>query len=537
MKLRRALWTLPPLMCLGACGAVGPDYHLPKQALINQPLASRTLVEKDDDPHAQQGIGEAATDAPVPSQWWRLYDDPVLNGLIQQALISNTDLRVAAGNLARSNAILGVAEAQGGLSGNVSMAVKRAQESAESYLETAKLPVMNEGDLGLAVSYQFDLFGTLKRGVEAAGANMEAVRAAGDVARITVVANVARAYVENCDASEEEEIALRSLALQQRSTDLAKRLRDVGRGAQPNVTRSVTQVETIRAQLPQFAARRRIAHYELAALLAVDPDQLPKAIDACHRAPRIASPLPVGNGAALLRRRPDVREAERRLASATAEIGVAVGALYPNVSFGVSAGTSGIAGDLFQPATNRWGFGPLISWTIPANGTRSRIREAHIGADIALAQFDGVVLNALRETQSRLATYAGDLGRMDALHDAQRSAQQSADQTHRFYLAGRESFLDDLDAQRTLTSVNAQVSEAEGKVAQDQINVFLALGGGWEMPAGSGKTAASSVVPGAAAPDADSSSDVATTAVSMPEGTASALPANDATDNHQPAAK
>ena len=469
---------------LGAC-TVGPTYKAPPpQALINQPLADRPLVEKDDGNSGdtgRKGISESATNAPVPAQWWHLYDDPVLNKLIEQALVSNTDLRIAAANLARANAVLGVAQAQGGFSGTTSATVKRAQESAESYLLTSKLPVANEGDFGLNVSYQFDLFGVLKRGVQAAGADLDAERAAGDVARITVVANVVRAYVDNCSAAEEEDIAQQSLSLQAQTTQLAARLRDAGRGAQQNVTSSVTQTETVRAQLPGFAARRRIAHYQLAALLARDPDSLPRAIDSCRRTPRILTPLPVGNGAALLRRRPDVREAERRLAAATARIGVAVGELYPNVTFGASVGSSGIARDLFGPATNRWGFGPLVSWTIPANGARARIRDAQAGSEVALAQFDGVVLNALRETQSRLASYAGDLGQMDALHDAQRSARESADQTHRLYQIGRESFLSDLDATRTLTSVNAQVAAVEGKVAQDQINVFLALGGGWEQ--------------------------------------------------------
>jgi outer membrane protein TolC len=129
------------------------------------------------------------------------------------------------------------------------------------------------------------------------------------------------------------------------------------------------------------------------------------------------------------------------------------------------------------------------------NGARGRIREARYGADAALAQFDGVVLKALRETQTSLATYAADYARAEALRAAQKSAAESADQTHRFFLAGRESFIADLDATRTLTSTNSQLAAAEGQVAIDQVNLFLALGGGWEMsgasavPAGTGANA------------------------------------------------
>jgi outer membrane protein TolC len=175
-----------------------------------------------------------------------------------------------------------------------------------------------------------------------------------------------------------------------------------------------------------------------------------------------------------------VRQAERQLASSTAKIGVATAALYPSVAIGASVGSVGIAEDLLGATTNRWAFGPLISWSFPVNGQRARIVQAEASTSGALAHFDGVVLNALRETQSSLATYAGDTTRADALRTAYQSAVESADETHRLYSAGRESFVADLDATRTLTGVAAQVAAAEAQVAQDQVNLFLALGGGWE---------------------------------------------------------
>jgi outer membrane protein TolC len=122
----------------------------------------------------------------------------------------------------------------------------------------------------------------------------------------------------------------------------------------------------------------------------------------------------------------------------------------------------------------------LISWNFPVNGARGRVLETRYGAQAALAHFDGVVLNALRETQTSLATYSADYARADALRAAQKSAAESADETHRFYVAGRESFIADLDATRTLTTTDAQLAAAIGQVAIDQVNLFLALGGGWE---------------------------------------------------------
>ncbi|WP_025602722.1 efflux transporter outer membrane subunit [Burkholderia sp. WSM2230] len=468
----RALALLPLAVLLNGCMNVGPNYSLPKDALVNAPLANAPIEGAD---------AALISRADVPAVWWKLYDDPVLNSLVDEALQSNTDLRVAAANLARSREALGVAQAQGGFSGKASAAFQRAQESAEQYLLTEKLPVANEGDVGISVAYEIDLFGKLRRGVEAAQADTEAVRAAGDLARITVVADVVRAYVEQCSAAEELKIAQQSLALQRQRVDVSRRLRDAGRGNQTEVTRGQTQVDTLSADIPRYGARRKIAQYRLAALLARAPSDLPPAVLACEKLPQIRQPIPVGDGAALLKRRPDVREAERQLAASTARIGVATGALYPTVSIGASAGLTGVLEDLGTSPTARWGFGPLISWTFPANGARGRVREAQASSQVALARFDGVVLTALRETETSLATYASDYARAESLRAALKSAAQSADETHRLYRAGRESFISDLDATRTLTSTRSQVAAAEGQVAIDQVNLFLALGGGWQQ--------------------------------------------------------
>ncbi|MFL9966646.1 efflux transporter outer membrane subunit [Paraburkholderia sediminicola] len=497
MKLSRTLPFLPllPLLplavALDGCMNVGPNYSLPQQALVNAPLANAPI----------EGADPALTSTGnVPAVWWKLYDDPVLNGLVDEALQSNSDLRVAAANLARSREALGVAQAQGGFSGKASATVERAQESAEQFLLTEKIPVVNEGDIGISIAYEIDLFGKLRRGVEAAQADTESVEAAGDLARITVVADVVRSYVEQCSAAEELRIAQQSLALQKQRVDVSRRLRDAGRGNQTDVTRGQTQVDTLSADIPRYTARRKIAQYRLAALLARAPSDLPPAVLACDRLPQIRQPIPVGDGAALLKRRPDVREAERQLAASTARIGVATGALYPTVSIGASAGLTGILEDLGTPATQRWGFGPLISWTFPANGARGRVREAQASSQVALAKFDGVVLTALRETETNLATYASDFARADSLRAALKSATESADETHRLYRAGRESFISDLDATRTLTSTKSQVAAAEGQVAIDQVNLFLALGGGWETDAHSAPGTVGAAAPHAAAP-------------------------------------
>ncbi|NUT74952.1 efflux transporter outer membrane subunit [Pseudomonas sp. C1C7] len=464
-------------LLLSACSMVGPDYHLPPEAAVQ-----RADLQGELDVN-----GKPVVSAPVPENWWRLYRDPRLDQLVQQALASNTDLRVAAASLLRARAQVDEAEAAGGWSGGVKMGAQRLQESGEAFLLPEKVPVANIGDIGISASYQFDLWGTLKRGIEAAKANADATQAAADTARITLVADVVRAYTQVCAANEEREIAQHSLDLQSQSTSLIQRLRDAGRGDETQVTRSQTQFKSLRADMPRYEAARQAGLFRLSMLLAKPVDQLPAGTAACAELPKIAQRVPVGDGASLLKRRPDIRQAERRLAAATANIGVATGELYPDVRFGATIGTVGILENLGEPSTNRWGFGPSLTWNVPTNGARARIREAEAVTQATLAHFDGVVLNAIRETQTSLAQYSALLQRRDALADAEQSAKLAADQTHRFFQAGRESFLADLQATRTYTDVTAQLAAANTQVALSQIDLFLALGGGWE----SGRTQAS----------------------------------------------
>ncbi|UII71735.1 efflux transporter outer membrane subunit [Pseudomonas sp. HN11] len=455
---------------LSACQAVGPDYSLPDKAAVNRGDLQGKIA----------GEGNDVVSAPVPADWWRLYKDPRLDELVRQAMASNTDLRVAAANLQRSRYQVQQAESAGGWSAGAKAEAQRLQESGEAFLLADKVPVANIGSVGISTSYQFDLFGTLQRGIESAQASADAAQAAADIARITLVADVVRSYTQVCAANEEKAIAQHSLDLQAEGTRLTQRLRDAGRGDETQVTRSQTQFKSLRADMPRYDAARQAGLFRLSMLLAKPVDQLPTGTSSCAELPHIAQLLPVGDGAALLKRRPDVRQAERQLAAATARIGVATGALYPDISIGATVGTVGILDNLGEPATNRWGFGPLISWTVPTNGARARIHEAEAATQGALAHFDGVVLNAIRETQTGLAQYTALLQRREALAEAEASSQEAAEQTHRFYQAGRASFLADLQATGTHTSMRAQLAAANTQVAMSQIDLFLALGGGWE---------------------------------------------------------
>jgi NodT family efflux transporter outer membrane factor (OMF) lipoprotein len=471
MSPLRVLAVTASLAALAACTTVGPDYKVPEAAKLNAPTAQGAFIESKT---------SAVSQAPVPEGWWKLYDDPVLDGLVLEALTANTDLRIAAANLARAHAVSAEADDAGGFSVGASAAAMHARESGEQFLLPEPLPVENLADVGVKVSYQVDLVGRIRRAAEAAHADADASQAALDLARVSVAADVARAYVEACASGHELAVAQRSLDLQIRSLAVTRKLVAAGRGTSLDTTRARAQLDLSRAALPTFESRRRAALYRLASLTGKTPAQFPKAVEACVAPPRLSQPLPVGDGAALLKRRPDVRQAERGLAGAMARIGVATAALYPSVSFGLGAGSTGLLADIGQPAANRWNLSSLISWTLPGEGEHARIRGAEAGADAALARFDGVVLNALRETETSLAVYAHELDRNAALKSARDEAATAEGQAQTLYRAGKSPYLTGLDAQRTLATSEAALAASDGALAADQVNLFLALGGGWE---------------------------------------------------------
>ncbi|MGO4326544.1 efflux transporter outer membrane subunit [Cupriavidus sp. 2TAF22] len=455
---------------LYAC-AVGPDYRVPDQAAVKAVQANGPLFGTSD---------PAISVAPLPDDWWRLYDDPKLDGLVQKALAANTDLRVASANLRRAIANYHEVEAENLVQGGISASVQRAQLSGESVLIKEKVPVFNLGDYGLSVSYLVDFFGKLARADESALASAQASQAALDAARVSVVAQTVRAYVEGCAATHELEVAQRQLALQERGAEVVRRLVAAGRSQPSDASQAQGEAEGLRAALPHFRAEQAAAAYRLSVMLGQPPGADSGAQAACREEPRPRQAIPVGDGAALLRRRPDVRQAERELASATARIGVATADLYPSIRIGASVGATGLLADLGTGPTAHWGFGPLITWNFPTNGVRPRIHGMEAGADAALARFDGVVLKALEETQTALASYTNELERNQGLRKARDAASVVAREHRQLYAGGRQPYLASLDADRALARAEAALAASDAKVATDQVNLFQALGGGWQ---------------------------------------------------------
>ncbi|WP_150293137.1 efflux transporter outer membrane subunit [Sphingobium estronivorans] len=468
--VRRPLF-LSLLSLLTGCATVGPDYRLPETASVNAPGAQGNFLSG----------GTVAKADPLPDHWWKLYDDPLLDGLIEKALAANTDLRVAEANLQRSLALLDARGASREVQGSLSAETSYAQRSAEAELQHVQPPTRPIYNAGIAVSYDLDLFGGLRRGIEAAGADTEAAVAARDLVRVNVAAETARAYADACNSGFQIDVLSRSIALQEKGLRLTDVLIRYGRAAAYERDRRQAALESSKARLPRLAARQRNAAFRIAALQGQTPDRADDGLLKCRHPLALTQILPVGDGRALLKRRPDIRMAERRLAGSTARIGVETAALYPDIRLGASAGSTGAAADFLSPLTNRFGFGPLIGWTLNRHAARARIAAAQAQGSADLAAFDGVVVKALREVEMALNGYAAGMDQQRILEQARTDAERVAQRTMQLRRGGKIAEFPALEAERDLVAADQALAESRAATNEDQIALFLALGGGWTV--------------------------------------------------------
>lgn len=453
-----------------AC-TVGPDYRRPAQASTAA------------GPFVDPGTTKVSI-APAEGQWWRLFQDPALDRLVAEALAYNTDVRVAAANLRRARALL--AEARSNLlpGAEANATVRRERSGANSGPSGQNIPstTSNFYSVGIDAGYQVDLWGGIARSIEAARGDVGAAQAELDAARITVAAETARSYALACGFAAQAAVARETANLQQRTLELTQRLLSAGRGTQRDVDQAVVLTESARAQVPQLEAERRAALYALAALTGRTPAELDQESARCTVPPNVAQLIPVGDGAALLARRPDVRRAERQLAADTARVGVAVAELYPSITLlgSISLGARRL-GDLADSDSLNFSLGPLISWNIANIATgRTRVRQSEASAEASLAAFDGTVLTALKEVEQALARYAGEIERNVALRRAEGAASNAARIAELRFETGRDSFLQRLDAERDRAAARAALAQSNAALAEAQVALFNALGGGWE---------------------------------------------------------
>ena len=464
MTLKSLTLMMASTLVLTACATTSPDLS---DSTLDGRLGGELVSASDAGPFTQ-----AQPDA----MWWRLYDSSALDGLIADALENNNSLAQAEASLAQVRASLGEAR---------SARLPSTELSAQGgYVEQPLSQGGYDGEqygAGFSTSWQVDLFGRVRNAIRAARQDVVAAEAAHDAAAILVAGETARAWADYCAGTRLVSVGENNVALAEQSLDLTERLYDAGRGLRLDVVQAQSRLETSRAELPSLRASRDSAVFRLATLTGRTPAEMRAVIPACEAAPRLEGAIAIGDVSSLLARRPDVREAEARLAAASARVGVSVAQLYPSVTLGGSiTSTAFDLGDVGDEDSLSISLGPLISWSFPnQSAARARMRQAEAGAQFALAGFDQTVLEALQETETALTVFAAERQRRQSLEVARDAAAEAARLARIRYQAGSESYIAVLDAERTLANAETALASSDAAAASSEVDVFMALGGRW----------------------------------------------------------
>lgn len=463
MKLLKHLTPSLLALALAAC-AVGPDYKTPDTAPAK----------------LDSGLEAKAFDrSRFESVWWKQFDDPVLNQLVQASLDGNRDLRVA---FARLKAARSIREDVS----NDQIPVVTSRASSD--LGKGQVPGQTERrvnseryDLGLDMAWELDLFGRIQRQIEASEAQEAAAEADLQQLQVSLIAELVDAYGQLRGAQLREQIAVANLKTQQQSQDITVTLRDTGVGNELDVVRADARLAGVEATVPQLQAAQVRAKNRIATLLGQRPDAL--SVDLAPKAlPAIAKALPVGDPGELLRRRPDIRSAERQLAAATANVGVATADLFPRVSLSGFLGFTAARGSqIGSSAANAWALGPSITWAaFDLGSVRARLRGAKADAEGALANYEQQVLLALEESSNAFSDYGKRQQRLLALMRQSDASRKAAELASVRYREGTVDYLVLLDAERERLSAEDAQAQGEVELYSGIVAIYKALGGGWQ---------------------------------------------------------
>jgi outer membrane protein, multidrug efflux system len=409
-------------------------------------------------------------------RWWRLFDDPVLEHLEAAALAGNLDLRQAVARVDQSRAIFRDVSLDRYPVAGVNASVDVREQAIPGF---ADAPIRsNTYRTGVDAFWEIDLFGGIRSAVRSAQAEAQGFEASLDDVRVVVASEVARNYFTLRGLQQQLAVAERSLANQREALRLTGVRRDAGIGEEQHVASAAANVAAVEASIPPLREALAVQRHRLAVLIGVRPNELTEDLAPRAYAPLLAA-LPLGETGQLLRRRPDVRAAERRLAAATAREGIAAADLYPRVSISGVLGLLAGRGNLFGRADSRqWAVAPALSWVGTDLGSaRARLRGAEAATREVLARYEQTVLRAIEETENALVSYREEQVRLERLMEQARQSARSADLARVRYKEGLTDFLDLLDAERTQLAAESAVAQVEAGVFVSVVDVYKALGG------------------------------------------------------------
>jgi multidrug efflux system outer membrane protein len=454
-------------LLLAAC-AVGPDYRPPETE----------AAQRFDNLEPEAYSAEAAV-----ADFWTLFEDETLERLVDDALAANHDLRIALSRIVEARALRG--ETRLDLAPTVTAGAGYTdQRFADAELAGTPFVARDQQlyDVGFDAIWELDFFGRIRRAVEASDATLSAAEASLRDAQVIVTAEVTRTYFELRGQQQQLDVALRNVANQSETLELTEARLEAGRGTELDTSRAQAQLSgTLATIAPLEAAVARSIH-RLGVLTGREPGALRDTLAPSRELPAIPRIAAVGDPSGLLRRRPDIRVAERELAAATARIGVAVADLFPRVSF---TGSAGYVADSFDglgdSGSDAYFIAPGISWAAFDLGrVRAKIGGARARADGALLQYEQTVLLALEETENSLVTHARARQRLGHAEDAARASSTAAGLARLRFEGGTSDFLQVLDAERSQLEAEDRLAQTRTEAATSLIAVYKSLGGGWE---------------------------------------------------------
>jgi outer membrane protein, multidrug efflux system len=451
---------------LSGC-AVGPNYVKPDTKVAAEFVGARDGAYSSSDAQAR---------------FWTQFNDPTLDHLVDEALAANHDLRIALGHLVEARALR--RQARFDLAPTVTASGGFTKERFPQIDSPTGAPLDTRFyDAGFDAFWELDLFGRLRRNIEAQSAQVQGAEASLRDAQVSVTAEVARTYFELRGQQAQLAVAHRNVDNQRDTLGLTQARLEAGSSTELDTSRAQSQLSATLATIGPLEASIARSIHRLSVLTGRDPTALDALLAAPQELPELPQLTAVGDPAGLLRRRPDVRVAERQLAASTALVGVAIGDLFPKVTFnGSFSYTAAEIGGLGEGASRGYVVGPAISWAAFDLGrVRARVAASRAGADVALAGYEQSVLRALEETEDSLVTHARTRSSLKDATDAAQASRTAARIARTRYEGGLVDFLEVLDAERTQLVAEDRLAQSRTDAATSLIAVYKALGGGWEM--------------------------------------------------------
>jgi multidrug efflux system outer membrane protein len=478
LMLERSRVSALALLCtaaLSAC-AVGPDYETPA---ID---AGQGFTNANAPEFSTQAVEVA---------WWKLFEDKELTGLVEQTVRHNRNLQAARANLREARALY--LESGLNLAPIVSSHANYTEQKRSAGALNNRSFAPRELKLyntGFDAFWEVDFFGRVRRNVEASSDEVDAQEASLRDLGVSLIAEVARNYFELRGLQNQLATAKKNAENQAQTLEITRVRLEGGRGTELDTSRAAAQLDSTRATIPPLESAIQQAIHRLSVLTGQLPGALTGKLSQPAPMPKIPKTIQIGQPAELLRRRPDIRTAERALAAATARIGVATADLFPRVTFvGTIALEASTLSGIGAASSDTYSAGPRISWAaLDLGRVYARIKAADARAEASLAQYEQTVLNALEETENALVNYNRERSRRELLSSAAKASEKAHELAHLRFAEGVSDFLTVLDAELRLLQDQDRLAQSQTATATSLAALYKALGGGWESNLDLGKT-------------------------------------------------